>query len=71
VVPGTASFDAFTPAISNAMFVPVAPGTKASVPFEIVPAQWAKTPALGLMVVVQDNRSGHPQANLLRIQLDN
>jgi len=52
------------------MFVPVAPGTTASVPFQVVPAQWAKTPALGLMVVTQDNRSGGSQANLLRVGLD-
>jgi subtilisin family serine protease len=70
LVPGTASFDVFNPSISNAMFVPVAPGTTASVPFQVVPAQWAKTPALGLMVVTQDNRSGGSQANLLRVGLD-
>jgi minor extracellular serine protease Vpr len=66
-VPGTASFDVFNPAISNAQFVPVAPGTTASVPVAITPAQWAKQPALGLMVVTEDNRSGGSQANLLRV----
>jgi minor extracellular serine protease Vpr len=69
-VPGTASFDAFTPAISNAMFVPVAPGTTASVPVQIVPAQFAKTPALGLMVVTEDNHSGLSQVNLLPLNSD-
>jgi minor extracellular serine protease Vpr len=70
LVPGTASFDAFNPSISNAMFVPVAPGATASVPFQVAPALFRKTPALGLMVVTQDNRSGGSQANLLRVRLD-
>ena len=69
-VPGTASFDAFNPAISNAMFVPVAPGTTVQVPFQVVPAQLRKTPTRGLMVVTEDNRSGGSQANLLRVRLD-
>ena len=69
-VPGKASFDVFNPAISNAMFVPVAPGAKVEVPFQIVPAQLVKTPTRGLMVVTQDNHSGGSQANLLRVELD-
>ena len=64
-VPGTASFDVFNPAISNAMFVPVAPGTSVDVPVAVVPAQLAKTPVKGLMVVTEDNASGGSQANLL------
>jgi hypothetical protein len=66
-VPGAASFDAFNPAISNALFIPVAPKTTASVPVQIVPAQFSKTPALGLMIVTEDNRSGS-QVNLLRVR---
>lgn len=69
-VPGKASFDVFSPAISNALFIPVAPNTTASVPVQIVPAQFAKTPALGLMVVTEDNRSGGSQAHLLRVGPD-
>ena len=65
VVPGTASFNAFTPAISNGDFVEVAAGTKASVPVTINPAEWVKTPALGVMVVDKENRSGAAQATLL------
>jgi minor extracellular serine protease Vpr len=64
-VPGAASFNAFTPAISNAMFVPVAPKATASVPVTVDPVEWAKTPALGLMVVTGDNRAGAPQARLI------
>jgi minor extracellular serine protease Vpr len=64
-LPGTASFNAFTPAISNAMFVPVAPNATATVPVAVDPAEWARTPALGLMVVTEDNRAGAPQARLI------
>ena len=64
-LPGTASFNAFTPAISNAMFVAVAPNATATVPVAVDSAEWAKTPALGLMVVTQDNRAGAPQARLI------
>jgi hypothetical protein len=64
-LPGTASFNAFTPAISTAMFVPVAPNATASVPVAVDPAEWAKTPAMGLMVVVEDNRAGGSQARLI------
>jgi subtilisin family serine protease len=67
-LPGSASFNAFAPAISNALFVPVAPNKTASVPVAINPTEWAKTPALGLMVVVQDNTSGERQANLLPVR---
>jgi subtilisin family serine protease len=69
-VPGTGHFDVFNPAISNAMFVGVDPGTTVDVPFQVVPAQLAKTPTLGLMVVTEDNHSGASQANLLRVHLE-
>ena len=64
-VPGVASFNAFTPAVSNAMFVPVAPNTGADVPVAIDPVEIRKTPPLGFMVVTEDNVAGAPQANLL------
>jgi len=64
---GTASFNAFSPAISNAMFVPVAPNTKVDVPVSIDPVEFQKTPALGFMVVTEDNHSGPSEANLLRL----
>jgi minor extracellular serine protease Vpr len=69
-VPGAGSFDVFHPAISNAMFAPVAPGTTVSVPFQVDPAQLRKTPALGLMVVTEDNHAGGSQASLLPVRLD-
>lgn len=67
-VPGVARFNAFTPSISNAMFVPVAPNASTTVPVSIDGAEWTQTPALGLMVVTQDNRAGAPQARLLEVR---
>jgi minor extracellular serine protease Vpr len=64
-VPGSASFNAFSPSVSNAMFVPVAPNTTADVPVAINPAEFQLTPALGFMVVTEDNFSGGSEANLL------
>jgi minor extracellular serine protease Vpr len=66
-MPGTAAFNAFAPAISNAMFVPVAPSASATVPVSIDRSRWAATPALGLMVVTTDNFSGASQAHLLPV----
>jgi minor extracellular serine protease Vpr len=65
---GTASFNAFTPSISNAMFVPVGPNLTVDVPVTIDPVEFLKTPALGFMVVTEDNHSGEDQANLLKLK---
>ena len=67
-VTGVAKFNAFTPAVSNAMFVTVAPNTSAEVPVAIDPVESAKTPALGFMVVIEDNVSGSEQAELLKLE---
>jgi subtilisin family serine protease len=67
-LPGAAKFNAFTPAISNAMVVPVARNEVALTPVSIDPVEFAKTPALGLMVIVQDNLSGERQATLLPVR---
>jgi subtilisin family serine protease len=64
---GTASFNAFAPAISNAMFVAVAPNASVDVPVTIDPIEFKKTPALGFMVVTEDNLSGASEANLLKL----
>jgi minor extracellular serine protease Vpr len=66
-VTGTASFNAFAPAISNAIFLPVAPNTSVDVPVAIDPVEFKKTPALGFMVVTEDNLSGADEANLLKL----
>jgi minor extracellular serine protease Vpr len=65
---GTASFNAFTPSISNALFVPVGPNLTVDVPVAIDPVEFAKTPALGFMIVTEDNHSGEDQANLLKLK---
>jgi hypothetical protein len=66
-VAGTAAFNAFAPAISNAMFVAVPPNGAADVPVTVNKAEFRKTPALGFMVVTEDNASGGSQANLLKL----
>jgi subtilisin family serine protease len=65
-LPGVASFNAYTPSISNGQYETVAPNASASVAVSIDPVEWAKTPALGLMVVVEDNGIGSDQARLLK-----
>jgi hypothetical protein len=64
---GTASFNAFTPSITNALFVPVGPNLTVDVPVAIDPVEFLKTPALGFMIVTEDNHSGDDQANLLKL----
>lgn len=67
-VTGTAAFNAFSPSVSNAMFVPVPVDTTANVPVVIDPVEFKLTPALGFMVVTEDNLSGGTQANLLSLK---
>jgi minor extracellular serine protease Vpr len=64
-VPGTGYFNAFAPAVSNAMFVPVAPNMTMDVPVAIDRVEFTNTPAIGFMVVTEDNRSGGSEAALL------
>jgi minor extracellular serine protease Vpr len=66
-VAGTASFNTFSPSVSNALFVPVAPDTRVDVPVAIDPVEFQLTPALGFMVVTEDNVSGASEANLLKL----
>jgi minor extracellular serine protease Vpr len=64
---GTASFNAFAPAISNAIFLPVAPNTTVDVPVTIDPVESKITPPLGFMIVTEDNVSGASEATLLKL----
>jgi minor extracellular serine protease Vpr len=64
-LPGSASFNPFAPAISSGFAVAVPPGANGIVPVAIDPSQWSKTPAKGLMIVVEDNHSGAGQAALI------
>jgi subtilisin family serine protease len=68
VVPGTASFNAFSPSISNGLFDTIPPGGSAQEPVTIDQAEWAKTPALGLMIVTLDNAAGKDEAALLSVK---
>jgi minor extracellular serine protease Vpr len=56
-VDGTASFNAFSPAISTGMFDVVAPNASKTETVSVNKAEWATTPALGLMIVSHDNAS--------------
>jgi subtilisin family serine protease len=65
-VPGTAAYNAFSPSLTNALYYTVPPGVSGTVPVALDPVQWQTSPALGLMIVSQDNASGPAQAALLR-----
>ncbi|WP_213451270.1 S8 family peptidase [Rhizomonospora bruguierae] len=56
-VAGTATFNAFTPAVSTGMFDTVKPKKSATERVTLNATEFAKSPALGLMVVSHDNRS--------------
>ena len=64
--PGQGSFNAFSPSISasGSLYQVLAPETFTTVPVSINPTEWAQTPALGLMVVSEDNTSGESQGLL-------
>lgn len=65
-MPGRGKFNAFTPSITTAETFTVIDRNKAAVvPVTVNPSEWKKTPALGLMVVSIDNKSGDDQAILL------
>jgi hypothetical protein len=68
-VAGPAWFNAFTPAISTGQpSYTVASGATATTTVSINQAELDRTPALGLMVVTADNRSGAAQAQLIPIR---
>jgi subtilisin family serine protease len=62
-------FNVFTNPISTGMFETVDPGDRIHVPFTIDAAEWAQFPALGLMVVTQDNKNGTDEANLVKVRV--
>lgn len=68
-VPGIGMFNAFSSSISQGAFVGVPKGASGAVPITINPAEWAMTPALGVMVVTLDNKSGKEEAALLPLEL--
>jgi minor extracellular serine protease Vpr len=67
-MPGVALFNAFAPSLSvNYSGAPVAPKGTTTGTVNINAAEWAKTPALGLMIVGQDNQAGKSQAQLIKV----
>jgi subtilisin family serine protease len=69
-VPGVAKFNVFSSAVSQGGFVVVAPGgSDSSTPIAVNSAEFAVTPALGVMVVTLDNASGEPEAQLIDLKL--
>ena len=65
---GAARYNAWTPAIGPFAFGSVAPNATATEPVSINAAEFAQTPALGLMVVTQDNKAGADEADLVKIK---
>jgi len=73
-LPGVGYFNAFTPSLavsasyanSNVLPVPVAPNSSQTVPVSFNATEAAQTPSLGLMVVVEDNKSGEREATLIQ-----
>jgi hypothetical protein len=72
VVAGSAKYNPWTSSISftNDGFATVAPGaTDATVSISVNSAESKLTPALGVMVVTFDNRSGADEAQLIRVDV--
>jgi subtilisin family serine protease len=69
-VPGTASYNIWSSAISQGGFATVAPGgSDTSNVIAVNPTEWALTPAKGLMIVSFDNKSGENEAQLIDVRL--
>ncbi|HXC77905.1 MAG TPA: S8 family serine peptidase [Candidatus Acidoferrum sp.] len=64
-LPGTARFNAFNPSLQVSSSPVVAPNGSASTTVTINPTEWKNSPALGLMVVVPDNRAGQKQGQII------
>ena len=66
---GSAKFNAWSSSISQGGFVTVAPGaTDATTVISVNSAESNLTPALGVMVVTFDNKSGADEAQLIRVK---
>ena len=67
-VAATARYNAWTPAIGPFAFGSVAPNATATEPVSINAAEFAQTPALGIMSVTQDNKAGADEADLVKLK---
>ena len=63
-MPGTGSFNAFTPAVTFGAAPTVPPNGSGAASYS-VNSEFSNTPALGVMITAPDNVSGAPQASLL------
>lgn len=70
IVASTARFNAWSSSISQGMFVPLAANASAELPITVDAAEWAQTPAKGLMVVSRDNRNGPDEARTVEVKAD-
>ncbi|HVN34463.1 MAG TPA: S8 family serine peptidase [Casimicrobiaceae bacterium] len=70
-VPGSAIFNVWNNAISTGGFAGAVPpgGTDTSNVISVNSAEWALSPALGLMVVTLDNKSGQSEAQLIDVKI--
>lgn len=69
-VAGSALFNGWTSSLSQGMFVgSLAPGASAQVEVSVDPAEWAMTPAKGIMVVSTENASGAGEAQLVPVKV--
>jgi minor extracellular serine protease Vpr len=67
-VKGVAKYNVWSSALTTGGFATVAPGrTDASNTISLNSAEWALTPALGLMIVTFDNKSGEGEAQLIPV----
>lgn len=66
-VNGTAGYNPWAPALSNGDYVPLDAGARGTSAVAVNAAEWAHTPALGVMVVSPDNHSDSREAALLSV----
>ncbi len=69
VAQGVGRYNPWTPAISQGDFVPLAPNATGTSAVSVNVAEWANTPARGVMVVTTDNKSGANEAATLSFTL--
>jgi subtilisin family serine protease len=67
-VPGVAKYNVWASSISQGDFLTVAPGANATTTISVNGAEALQTPALGVMVVTLDNKSGGDEADLLQVK---
>jgi minor extracellular serine protease Vpr len=63
-----AVFNPFTPAVSNGTFAPVAANGSVSTPVSLNASELLLSPALGWMVISQENPSGNDEAQLIGLK---